>query len=66
MPKVRHSLSAGKGHDRQSSERADPLAQVDYVRVADLNIGASRSDVCALKVVSISERTELEPAPRVV
>jgi hypothetical protein len=33
------------------------LAQVDYVRVADLDIGASKSDIYALKVVTISERT---------
>jgi hypothetical protein len=32
------------------------LAQVDYVRVVDLDIGASKSDICAIGVVTISER----------
>jgi hypothetical protein len=27
--------------------RTDPLVQVDYVRVVDLDIGASKSDICA-------------------
>jgi hypothetical protein len=36
--------------------RTDPLVQVDYVRVVDLNIGASKSDVCVIGVVTISER----------
>ena len=34
----------------------NPLAQVDYVRVVDLVIGASKSDICAIRVVTISER----------
>jgi hypothetical protein len=36
--------------------RTDPLVQVDYVRVVDLDIGASKSDICAIGVVTISER----------
>jgi hypothetical protein len=36
--------------------RTDPLVQVDYVRVVDLDIGASKSDICAIRVVTISER----------
>ena len=36
--------------------RTDPLVQVDYVRVVDLGIGASKSDICAVRVVTISER----------
>jgi hypothetical protein len=36
--------------------RTDPLVQVDYVRVVDLDIGASKSDICAVRVVTISER----------
>ena len=28
--------------------RKDPLVQVDYVRVVDLDIGASKSDICAI------------------
>jgi hypothetical protein len=36
--------------------RTDPLVQVDYVRVADLDIGASKSDICAIRVVTISKR----------
>ena len=30
--------------------------KVDYVRVADLDIGASKSDICAIRVVTIWER----------
>ena len=36
--------------------RTDPLVQVDYVRGVDLDIGASKSDVCAIRVVTISQR----------
>jgi hypothetical protein len=36
--------------------RPDPLVRVDYVRVVDLDIGASKSDICAVRVVTISER----------
>jgi hypothetical protein len=36
--------------------RTDPLVQVDYVRVVDLDIGASKSDIWAIRVVTISER----------
>lgn len=36
--------------------RTYPLVQVDYARVVDLDIGASKSDVCAIRVVTISER----------
>jgi hypothetical protein len=32
------------------------LVQVDYVRVVDLDIGASKSDIRAISVVTISER----------
>jgi hypothetical protein len=34
------------------------LVQVDYVRVVDLDIGASKSDVCAISVITISERAD--------
>jgi hypothetical protein len=41
----------------------DALVQVDYVRVVDLDIGANKSDICAVKVVSIrSAPAEIEPA----
>ena len=36
--------------------RTDPLVQVEYVRVVDLDIGTSKSDICAVRVVTISER----------
>src|SRR5882757_3833796 len=36
--------------------RTDPLVQVDYVRVVDLDIGASKADIRAISVVTISER----------
>ena len=36
--------------------RTDPLVQVDYAPVVDLDIGASKSDVCAIRVVTISDR----------
>ena len=36
--------------------RTDPLVQDDYARVVDLDIGASKSDICAIRVVTISER----------
>jgi 2,4-dienoyl-CoA reductase-like NADH-dependent reductase (Old Yellow Enzyme family) len=32
------------------------LVQVDYARVVDLDIGASKSDIRAIRVVTISER----------
>ena len=32
--------------------RTNPLVQVDYVRVVDLDIGASKSDICAIRVVN--------------
>jgi hypothetical protein len=32
----------------------DPSVQADYVRVVDLDIRASKSDVCAIRVVTIS------------
>jgi len=32
------------------------MIQVDYVRVVDLDIGANKSDICAIRVVTISER----------
>jgi hypothetical protein len=42
------------------------LVQVDYVRVVDLDIGANKSDICAVKVVTIrSALAELELQPRV-
>jgi hypothetical protein len=34
----------------------DASVQVDYVRVVDLDIGANKSDICAIRVASISER----------
>jgi hypothetical protein len=43
--------------------RTDPLVQVDYVRVVDLDTRAGKSDICAIKVVTIrSAPAELEPA----
>ena len=36
--------------------RINPLVQVDYVRVVDLDIGASKSDIRAISVVTGSER----------
>jgi hypothetical protein len=36
--------------------RTDQLVQVDYVRVVDLDSGASKTDICAIRVVTISER----------
>jgi hypothetical protein len=36
--------------------RTDPLVQADCARVVDLDIGASKSDICAIRVVTISER----------
>ena len=36
--------------------RTDPLVQVDYVRVVDLDSGASKRDICAIRVVTSSER----------
>src|ERR1700730_7613074 len=36
--------------------RPDPLVQGVYVRVVDLDIGASKSDIRAISVVTISER----------
>jgi hypothetical protein len=39
------------------------LVQVDYVRVVDLDIGANKSDIRAVKVVTIRNApAELEPA----
>jgi hypothetical protein len=35
--------------------RTAPMVQVDYARVVDLDVGASKSDICAIKVVTISE-----------
>jgi hypothetical protein len=32
------------------------LVQVDYVRVVDLDIGASKSDVCAIRMITIAVR----------
>ena len=44
--------------NRQSilGDRRDPLAQVHYMRVVDLDIGASKSDICPIGLVTISER----------
>src|SRR6266851_779377 len=43
--------------------RTDPLVQVDYVRVVDLDIGASKSDIRAIRTSSFrSAPTELKPA----
>jgi hypothetical protein len=36
--------------------RTDPLVQVDRVCVVDLDIGAGKSDVCAIRMVTTSER----------
>jgi hypothetical protein len=38
------------------SHSLDAEVQVDYARVVDLDVGASKSDICAIKVVTISER----------
>jgi hypothetical protein len=41
----------------------DALVQVDYVRIVDLDIRANKSDICAVKVVTIrSAPVELEPS----
>jgi hypothetical protein len=32
--------------------RTDPLVQVDYVRIVDLDIGASKWGICAMRVVT--------------
>ena len=46
--------------------RTDPLVQVDYVRVVDLDTGASKSDICAIRVVTILVRAgRLEPVTAV-
>src|ERR1700688_1598803 len=46
--------------------RTDPLVQVDYVRVVDLDTGASKSDICAIRVVTILARAgRHEPATAV-
>jgi len=50
-------------HTNDEIPRTDPLVQVDYVRVVDLDIGASKSDVCAIRVVDISERVGNRGAP---
>jgi hypothetical protein len=43
--------------------RTDPLVQVDYVRVVDLDIGASKSDIRAIRTSSFrSAPAELKPA----
>lgn len=34
--------------------RTDPLVQVDYVRVVDLDIGRTNGKICAIRVVGIS------------
>ena len=48
--------------------RTDPLVQVNYVRVVDLDTAANKSDICAIRVVTISERAAgtrvLPPPPR--
>ena len=31
----------------------DSFVQADYVRVVDLDIGANKSDICAVKVVTM-------------
>jgi hypothetical protein len=36
--------------------RIDPLVQVDHARVGDLDTGASKSDICAIRVVATSKR----------
>jgi hypothetical protein len=41
---------------RNEVPRTDPLVQVDYVRVVDLDMGANKSDFCAIRVVTILER----------
>jgi hypothetical protein len=41
------------------------LVQADYAPVVELDIGASKSDICAVRVVTISERagnSSLQPA----
>ena len=44
--------------NRQSilGDSRDPLAQVHYVRIVDLDIRASKSHICAIGLVTISER----------
>jgi hypothetical protein len=49
---------AGKGSLADLASRAsNPLIQIDYVCVVDLDIGASKSDVSTIRVIDISERT---------
>lgn len=50
---------------------ADPLVQVGHARVVDSDLGASKSDIRAIRVVTISERagrtfplSNVRPAPR--
>jgi hypothetical protein len=42
--------------------RTDPLVQVDYVRVVDLDIEASKSDICAVRVVTIFRENSMKAA----
>ena len=39
--------------------RTDPLVQVDYVCVVDLDIGANKSDICAIKGREFSAQSRL-------
>jgi hypothetical protein len=49
--------------DTNEIPRTNPLVQVDYVRVVDLDIGASKSDICAISGHNFwSAPVELEPA----
>jgi hypothetical protein len=62
-PYLRFAFVVSAPFDTNEIPRTNPLVQVDYVRVVDLDIGASKSDICAIRVVTIwSAPVELEPA----
>jgi len=63
----RHQLQRGRSpagairsglSRRWESHDINAASQVDYSRVVDLDIGASKSDICAIGVVTISERRQ--------
>jgi hypothetical protein len=51
-----HIFNAREERRRDEIPRTDPLIQVDFVRVVNLDVGASKSDICAIRVATISER----------
>jgi hypothetical protein len=54
------SLSASSSAPTNEIPRTDLLVQVDYVRVVDLDIGANKSDVCAIRVAR-RQNSSLQP-----